>query len=313
MKGITLVSLLVLFSSLVSQSAAQDPKAYKGKCFYLKTHENAFREAHFSKFDDRKILEANVQIAADGSTVLVNGSTEWFDSFIVSKKEFEIKDFKVDRKDEQVKVKLQATNQKVGTELKLTFNAREFNHAFYALFTDDKGMLSLYAEEARPRLFKSQIQPRFGSITEEEGLQLLDDIQAVGGALRGKIDFDIRDGAAFVRLPLFDSNTYNTARLDKNQRLAASIQEILTFARDHISTVPMSSPLLGGYIFDWNVYFRNFVTEESNSSDAAELVISRPDFQEYAGGNLSAFELVGKSLLRVNGDKYSLTSWDPVR
>src|SRR5262245_24461526 len=83
-------------------AVAQDLKPYKNMLVTLKTHENAFGAPTFSNWDNRKIHTANVAASVDGSTK-VNGSTEWRDAFVVSSKQFQVKDIELDKRRNVVK------------------------------------------------------------------------------------------------------------------------------------------------------------------------------------------------------------------
>ena len=232
---------------------------------------------------------------------------------LLSRRGFYVKDIDIDRKNNRLKVKLRGTDQFVATELNLSFSCgSDFDKCFTALFyrTDDD--ISVYEAELSARIMKTQIEPKFdtSNITDTEKVQLIGDIQRLS-RLGGRVEIEARDDGAYVRVPFFDSFTYNTVRLNKNQRLATTIERVLKAAKEHVQESEPKSPLLAGYGIYWSTRFKNLVTETIESENSVELVISRVNFAGYMKGDLSAFEVVQKSILRVDGEKYSLTVWDP--
>ncbi len=73
------------------------------------------------------------------------------------------------------------------------------------------------------------------------------------------------------------------------------------------------SPLIQGYMLYGEMRSRNFLEETPPRVDQLELAMTVQNFSEYNKGKLSIFELTQKSVLKVNGDKYSLTSWEPLQ
>jgi hypothetical protein len=106
---------------------------------------------------------------------------------------------------------------------------------------------------------------------------------------------------------------YNTIQVNKNQRIETTIEHILKPAKLYVGIKEPKSGLLAGYDLEWAVAFRNFVNESNPSVSLMELLISKDVFAKYLKGDFSALELVQKSLLRVDKEKYSLTVWDPVQ
>src|SRR5262249_51827556 len=159
--------------------------------------------------DSRKIHDAIVTV---GDPAKINGATDWYSMYIVSKKEFELKDIDIDKKKDVIKLKLQATDQKVGTELNLVFRSADLD-AFLFLFTKPGEDMDRYASELRSRIIKTQVESKFDTngITEDQKVQFIQDVEKLA-QIGGKIELDARDDGAYLKLPYHHFTSYNTVR-----------------------------------------------------------------------------------------------------
>jgi len=150
----------------------------------------------------------------------------------------------------------------------------------------------------------------------------------VSGNIYELKDASVRDGALQLKLRQLiglrtapelklDFDLYNDVRVSKNQRIASSIEGLLNDFR-RISAATTSFPNeIAGVKFEWNVYHRNFLNDgkylqDSDTRERMEMLVPREALKSFSDGNLSSFELVQKSILRENGVKVTLTSYDPI-
>jgi len=305
--------LLFAHASGFPQNPAKALKALKGKTLYLKTHEEAFGNPRISSWDWRRIYEFELSPAKDGASLL-NGRP-WEGQFFVTLKEFKVKEAKYKKKEGIAFLKLQATDVQLGNELQITIAPPEEAAAlvdtlfFPSLGADADG----YRRQAALTLTDLYIEPKFdvSQMSEQDRVELVAALQALSSA--GTPSLDERDGQVFAAVGTFDTNVYNTVRVDSNKRISSTVSAAVKLAKLRLSNAPKSAlEFLSGYRLFWDCYYRNFVSEKESSADRMELVVSREDFGEYADGNLSVFELIQKSILRVDGEKYTLTTFDPI-
>ena len=286
----------------------------KNRIFMLKTHKSAFGISHYSRWDQREIYEQEVY--KESGTVWVGGVNDWKFSYFVSLQPYIVKDVKYRKKENDVEVKLHATDAVVGTELKLSFTpSSEFGQLFSTLFFHRDNTKS-YETAINCRLAERYIDTQFDTsgVSQEEKISVIRQLKILSSA--GRPEIKARDDGAYPRVQLYDSTAYNTRQVVKNQRISSTLETVMQQAKQKVSTADVfgseASDLFQGYVLYWAAYYRDFVDEELNHSDTIELDIQRDVFIGYIEGNLSIFEVVQKSVLRVNGDKYTLTTYDPL-
>lgn len=132
----------------------------------------------------------------------------------------------------------------------------------------------------------------------------------------GKPQIRALDDGAYPVVSVVDPSVYNTIQVNKNQRISSSIEAVMRWAKAQVIVAELresdAARIIAGYVFDWSSLYRNFVNETNPSADNLELQVARDDFMAFLDGDLSAYELVQASILKVNGDKYTLTSWEPI-
>ena len=218
-----------------------------------------------------------------------------------------------------MELKLQATDEQVGTELKLTFERQIlFENLFPALFFQPDEDVQAYESEVNRRLIEQHIDGQFDTtnVTEQEKLALLNLLRDLSST--GKPEIEVRDEGAYLRVGVADTNVYNTLQVNKNERLSSSLEVMLKWARARTILADLRSgatnPLFQGYVFYWEAHFKDLLNEKYSDphKDSIEFVVDKLMFEECLKGNLSIFEMVQNSLLRVNGYKYTLTSYEPI-
>ena len=315
MRTLVIALLLTTFGlTAVAQSiyeqATEASALEEDSLVLLKTHENAFGSARYSSWDNRKIHDAQVTVREG---VRINGATDWRLDYVVTGKEFRVEDFDVDEDDDQVKIKLQATNVDVGTELNLTIPGIDNLLVIAsALFSSTRGGIEDYRSRIEPEMIDRHIDSAFDTtgVTDEQKQLLL---AAITELPIDRIQVEAEDEELFVRLPFRHGTQYNTRVVNKSQRLASTIQEVLRAAKSLISEDQMCNEFLAGYTLYWTSFFRDFVDEKSASGESIELSMDLFDFEDYADGDMSAFDLVSRSKLRVAEELYTLTSWEPIQ
>jgi hypothetical protein len=116
----------------------------------------------------------------------------------------------------------------------------------------------------------------------------------------------------YIPANLTDINVYNDIRVSKNQRLATTIEgqlkDIRVFAQQ-----ASKLPVIKGVKFQWSDFHRSFLEENSlPREEKLELLVPLQVIADFTAGNLSAFELLQKSVLRADGMKVTLTSYEPI-
>ncbi len=149
-------------------------------------------------------------------------------------------------------------------------------------------------------------------LPDEQRLKLLIAIRSISLSSRPKLE---RLGKAlYVPATVIGNiSVYNDIRVSKNQRIASSIEALLPDFR-RVSKAALDFPeAIAGVEFQWSVYHRDFLDKStSNSREGMEMLISREALKAFMDGDLSPFELVQKSVVRENGVKVTLTSYDPI-
>ncbi len=312
MVRILVLSFLLLGNALAQAPSKNEIKSLKDQVFRLKTNISAFGSPHYSNWNGRAIYEAEVWISDIGE-ISIGRNRNWKYRYFVSKQLFIVKDS--DLKRGWVEIKLHAMDQSVGDELKLRILSPQFDEVFYGLFFKQHENTKSYENEVNLQLMSTYIAPKFdmASVTEEEKLNLMAYIAAL--SMTGRPQVDAKEDGAYIRVKVFDTNVYNTIQVNKNQRLASTLETMMHWARSRTTIARLKagvpSNLFVGFSFYWDVYYSNFGNESNAISDAIELIVSQETFSDCLRGELSIFEMVNASRLMVNGFKYSLTSYEP--
>ena len=310
------VGWIIIFLFLVplygQAPSKQEIKNLKNQVFLLKTNIAAFGTPRYSNWDGRALYELEAWRGGEGE-FWIGGNPDWKYEYFVSKRPFIVKES--DLKKDGVEVKLHATDRNVGEELKLKIPTSQFREVFSGLFFTIHENTRDYENEVNLQLMSRYIAPKFDmtGVTEEEKLNLMEYISELGG---GKPGVEARDEGAYLRVRVFDTNVYNTIQVNKNQRLASTLETMMKWARSRTLAAKLRAGvptnLFVGFSFYWDVYYRNFLNEANANADSIELIVSQETFTECLEGELSVFEMVNASRLMVNDYKYTLTSYEPI-
>jgi hypothetical protein len=300
-------AILLFFFSLPAFAA--DPpimnqvKAMKGNYFNLRAHESILGNPNISAWDSRQIY-----------TYSADSYPEWKGKTFVSERQYFIKDVNYNKKYDQLVIKMWSNE---GHELKLSFQDAKslktdaFEQKFYELFfRPDENVLS-YVAENNEKLIKEYFRDAgLSGLPHEEQLALLKAAQYAGKTASPKIE-RLQDGFYLHTNLLYDPFVYNDLQVNKIQRLASSVEsKIAEFKRIESKTNDLS--ILKGICFYWIIQHRDFLNEGTATMENIKIYVPLDDLGDFSVGNLSAYELMGKSLAQVDGTKISFTSWDPI-
>jgi hypothetical protein len=293
---------------------AKYAQSLKGQQFTLRAHEQLFGSPTASKWDGRLLYEAEVEIL--NGTVAIGRDTEWQGNYFVSGTPYIVKD--VTTHADVLQLKLRALGVVREPEVKLDFRVSGmtlelFKKALFTIFFDPSESPDAYIKENNRKLVAKFIdpEPELLLLPDEQRLRLLIAIRAISLSSRPKLDRlgkDLYVPAAVIG----NTSVYNDIRVNKNQRIASSIEALLPDFR-RVSKAAADFPeAIAGVEFQWSVYHRNFLDNSNSSKEDMEMLISREALKAFTNGDLSPFELVQKSVLRENGVKVTLASYDPI-
>lgn len=316
----TLMSAILLFPLLLL--AADTPlvshaNSLKKKEFSLRAHEQLFGPIRLAG-DDRKIREADVSL--NGDTVVVGKFSGWQGKYFVSGEPFTVHDVKYDPAKDSMQVKVWGRKTRrfaLEDEIKINFvNASkltpdDFDKIFFSLFFKPEDSVEAYEKQNDANLVAAYLnQPELAQVSQEDKLKMLQTIRSLGKSAKPELEH-LSDGLYVPIMLADDDSTYNDIKVSKNQRLASTIEAQLPKMKAAADKVK-DMPGIKGVRFNWDVSHRNFVEEKARTWDTLDFLASLDNIKSLSDGNLSAFELVQKSILRINGTKFTLTSYDPI-
>jgi hypothetical protein len=256
-------------------------------------------------------IEVTLYMQQDGSIVFGNTKYEKYRNFVRAQ-EMEIINVDVyDRSRGHIVLRLKPR----GSNLLEYFvridspsaKQENFSTLFNTLFFQPGENAESYTADVTSNLGKEFVEPLFPDASPEDKVAFL---KFVSQTL-DRPDFDKRGDSIYAREALFDSNSYNTLRLNKNQRLSTSVGLILKKAKEGLPSEGIPK-LLGGFAFSWTMNSRNFAQKaESNKEEHVELFIPAQAFAQYLEGEASVPEILKTSIMKVDGEKYDLTNYEP--
>lgn len=321
--GFAFISFLAVFSAPL---CAQDSKlkafadSLKKKEFVMKAHEELFG-TYSSGWDGRLIQEASVVL--DQESISIGGTKGWEGSYFVSEKVYSIRDVKFEKTKNFVQVKVWRlhTGLSLQPEIKINFvganvfSGGTFERLFFSLFFSPDEDRAKYVRENEAKLLEKYIdtQNELFMLSTESRLAILRTIRRIGFTGRPKLE---RVGSELY-IPAYavgEVNVYNDLRVSKNQRIASSIEALIPSFRLAAMEIKNLPPLIKGVAFRWTIHHRDFLRDSQYDStkESMELITPAEALHSLDAGNLSLFEVVQKSILRENGVKITLTSWDPI-
>ena len=183
---------------------------------------------------------------------------------------------------------------------------------FFSIFFKPNEDIEEYKSQNDNKLIETYIDPHpeLYLLPIEKRRAILQIIKLTSGAAKPELERRKED----LLLPMYlsgDTSVYNDLQVSRNFRIASSIQTQLQFFR--IAAIATANfPELDGFHFIWLVFHRDFLNETSARFDTIDFYVDVAVLREFSDGELSAFELVKKSLLQVNQIKVTLTTYEPI-
>ena len=301
-------------------------KNLKGQIFFLKPHKRAFGVPMFSEWNEREIYQTTVELAASGK-VWISTDSEWEGTYFPSLDKYELKKVKVHKrkKDRRAYVETKFRSLTSGSELKLDFiGVSNFFRTLDRLFFANTGPVQStapYVEAITCRMvqwFREQtVGVEYGISDAEIGtyLKYLREF-----SVSGRPDILTKKGRVIPKILMWTTTSYNTLQVDRNERLASTISQVVPIARNAVrganTRYPEALELIPAYAITWTVRahtpsLKRFV-DGTNHQWGVELIVEEPVMREYLDGDISLFSLVKKSKLRLDGELYELTTWEPI-
>lgn len=322
MREILFFAILSAVSAFASDSPlVKYAKSLKDHQLVLRAHEQLFGPPNVSVWDGRLLYETDVAIV-DGEVVIA-GDAKWLGNHFISAMTYTVKNVST-HGNGAIQLKLRgAFGLRVEPEVKLNFKAsgmtlEEFKRALFTVFFDPSENREAYTQENDRRLVAKFIdpEPELFLLPDAQRLKLLAAIKSITLSSQPKLE---RLGKVLYvpAAVIGDTSVYNDVRVNKNQRIASSIEAVLSDFR-RVSKAATDFPeAIAGVKFQWSVYHRNFLddtkySQSPNTKEDMEMLVSREALKAFTDGDLSPFELVQKSVLRENGIKVSLTSYEPI-
>lgn len=304
----------------------------KGKRFAMKAHGDLFGEPLVSELDQRLVQEATVFY--DGEKPSISGHTDWLRTHFASTSVYLVKDVKYQgsKGTLQIKVWQMDSLSEVEPEIKLTFTGanrltlQQFDELFFSIFLKPGESMEDYVRLNQSKLVESYFdtESELSSLSAKAKLDLLKAIQIIGLVAQPQLG---RIGnALYVPAAVASESTaygeltaYNDLQVSKNQRIASSIEASLGKFKKIASQFQKLPDGIKGIRFLWRVLHQSprglglpGPLNYDLRTEQMEMFVPWDAMKEFSEGNLSAFELVQKSILRENGVKVTLTSYDPI-
>ena len=318
--------LIGLIVAISTDGNAADPAikshvaSYKGKSFVLKAHEELCGTSTRG-WDGRFIQECDV--TAQGETATIDDAANWKGAYFVSENSYVVKDVKVDVGRDRIQIKVWRSDSllKLQPEIKFNFTKASqlspevFDRSFFQLFFRPNESRDEYISINNAALLEKYIDPEkeLFLLPTEERLKLLKAIHRIG--LAGKPQLErLPDGLYIPAAVGGDSSVYNDLQVSKNVRIASSFEALIgdiKYAAKSAKDLPKE---IVGIKFEWTAHHRNFLKDSEYSSQREKMQLLAPlsALNHFAEGNLSALELIHSSILRENGTKITLTSYEPI-
>lgn len=278
----------------------------KNQYFKLRAHEDLLGSPAYSRWNGRPIY--TIYAAADQEQ-------KWPGKYFVSEAEFRVKDVDFDKRANSVLLKMWTSS---GEELRFyfpeakTLTAEAFDQAFFRIFFGLDEDIEAFIRQNDALLIQEYLNPEIemSALPLEERAKILKAIKSIGGT--GKPKLDRLNGELYLSayLPV-DPSVYNDLQVSKNQRIASTVESKLASIKD-AARFAKDLPAIRGIHFHWNLQHRDFLHEASGAFSETEIFAPLGSIVDLAAGNLSVLEFVNASLLRVDGTKITLTSWDPI-
>lgn len=275
-----------------------------------------------SVWNQRTIFICQLKTEADGS-VSIEKVADWEGSYFFSGTRYAFKSAALSTSSPMgYVVKLWAEKRLPGRpqdEIQLVIppqrQSQDFEKMFFSAFLRASENPETYQEKINDLLLERFInpEPELAALSTGERQKTLTAIRLMGFPPQPKLERVER--ALYIPASLgIDTNEYNDLKVTKNQRLATTIDKQLKEMRSLIEKATDIPEAVKGIKFQWSVAHRDFLKQGvgAGSVDRLELLVPLEALKGYSGGNVSAFELVQKSILRSDGIKETLATFDPI-
>ncbi len=303
------VVLLLTTTSVASNDPMlkQQAMGLKGQTFVLRIADDLVGgEATVSMDDDKRM-----------SISMPNGNSEvdWQGRYFMSSSgtRYILRDVKYYEKEDLLKLRFDGSRQlflQIAHAGKLSPD--QFKSILYTIMLrPDESIEQARAENDKALMAKYFLpDPDLSKLPLSEQLKLLNMLRATGTIAPKP---ERIGGDLYVPFDLgVDNSIYNDLKVNKNQRLASTIEarfERITAISRHLDLPPP----VRGLKLGWRDLHRSFLDQTSPAtSERIELLIRTTTLRELSDGNLSALEMMQQSVLRVDGMKVTLIAFDPI-
>lgn len=315
--------LLSLALTSIAGAANQPYKDFvrriSGQYFTFRANE-ALCHSSLSTWDGRTILEC--QVSRVGQSIAINGVGDWEGRYFVSGRAYKLRSAKLERRKDMLQLKLWARplsrslpqdEMQLEVPDALQMNESGFEQVFYGVFLRPTENLQKYEAKVDEELIREYIdpEPELFLLPLQERDKILQAIRVMGFPAQPKLERIGHDLYIPANL-IADTSVYNDLQVSKNQRLATTIEKQMKDIR-LLADQADKLPVIKGIRFEWKVYHKNLLDERDPPTvEDVEFLVPLQAISRFAAGNLSTFELVQQSLLRADGIKVTMTSFDPI-
>jgi hypothetical protein len=318
------VCITLIFALIAAwpAAAADSPlqvhiKQLKGKQFLLRAPLELFGAARFA--GTRSIREAQIYWEADLVSI-GNGidSVDWQGKYFIPARSYLVKDVSFNNGKNLAQIKLSATGMAVSDDLWLDFpdasglNEGSFDRLFFTVFFAPAEDVGKYERDNDAKLISVYLDPfpELLTLPDADRKKILFATRAIGLSSSPRLEKVGND--LYIPRQMVDISVYNDIQVSKNQRIASSIERELIFIKAAAIDLAALPSLIHGVRYYWTVMHRNFLGPSSVTSDRLELLASSDSIKGLAAGNLSVLEMLQTSILRMDGTKVTLSSYEPI-
>jgi hypothetical protein len=312
-----------LVLSFGSTAAADQPyktftKSIEKQYFPLRAHESLCRR--HTAWDSRSIREC--RLTKVGESVAINGVADWEGRYFVSGRKYRLKSTRLEGHGETLEIKLWAEPVGRGAlqdEIRIEIpevsgmDAAGIEHIFFGVFLRPSEDLNAYETAVNRKLVEQYLnpEPELFALPLEKREKILSVVHLMGFPAQPKLERIGQD--LYIPADLVaDFSIYNDLQVSENRRLATTIEKEMKDIR-MFGEQAGQLPVIKGINFRWKVYHKNLTDERAAPTEEdIHFLVPLQAISEFAAGNLSAFELTQRSLLRADGVKVTLTSFDPI-
>lgn len=295
----------------------------KRKELVLRTHEAALGQMTGGL---ATIRNWQVWLTMQEGKVAVNKTTDWDGQYFVSRDVYQVRDVAFDKNQDTLEITLRTVRsfrgERDGKQIQVRIPSASqltpegFDRFVYSLFFKDGEDVEVFTSENYARLARLYLDPHpeFSSLSPRQEMDMLVAIDRL--CLCGRPEFEKVNEGLFFQVTLRpDLSDFNDLRVNKNQRLASTIENRIGALKEKAKIVPASladvKPL--GIRFSWGVWHRDFSQTTMSKTEKVDLFVPVGVLSGLTKGDVSAFEMVQGSVLRADGTKVTLNAYEPVQ